>query len=147
MDLSFPSSEPAFLPSVADAGFSVASILVHYAPYDLDGGWSEGRRSELGDSVVNVLKDYVPDIESSIVACEVLTPVDIESRYGTTGGHIYHGDHTLDQLFVRPCPECARYDSPIAGLYLCGSGSHPGGGLTCMPGYLAAKRVISRKGV
>ena len=138
-----------FVPSVANPelapeGHSVVSILAYYAPYDLEGGWTSEQRDRLGDAVVNILKDYVPDIESRIVAREVLTPVDIEARYGVTGGHIYHGDHTLDQLIVRPCPECARYETPIEGLYLCGSGSHPGGGLTCLPGFLAAKRILKR---
>ncbi|MCH7870545.1 MAG: NAD(P)/FAD-dependent oxidoreductase [Planctomycetes bacterium] len=132
-------------PELAPEGHSVVSILVYYAPYDLEGGWTDQQRDKLGDTVVNVLKDYVPDIESKIIAREVLTPLDIEARYGVTGGHIHHGDHTLDQLIVRPCPECARYETPIDGLYLCGSGSHPGGGLTCMPGFLAAQRMLKRR--
>lgn len=74
---------------------------------------------------------------------EVLTPADIEARYGVTGGHIHHGEHALDQLLVRPCPEAARYATPLAGLYLGGSGSHPGGGVTGAPGALAAKAVLA----
>jgi phytoene dehydrogenase-like protein len=74
---------------------------------------------------------------------EVLTPVEIEARYGATEGHIYHGEHALDQLLIRPTPECARYRTPIEGLYLCSSGSHPGGGLTCAPGALGARAILA----
>ena len=93
------------------------------------------------DAVVDSLARYAPSVRPSIVAREVLTPADIEQRFGATGGHIHHGEHALDQLAVRPTPECARYASPIGGLFLCGSGSHPGGDLTCAPGALAAARI------
>jgi phytoene dehydrogenase-like protein len=80
-----------------------------------------------------------------VLGSELLTPADLEQRYGTTGGHLRHGEHALDQLLhLRPDPECARYATPIAGLWLCGSGSHPGGGLTGMPGMLAARAVMGR---
>jgi phytoene dehydrogenase-like protein len=78
------------------------------------------------------------------VASEVLSPVDLETRYSLTHGHIYHGEHAVDQLIARPFLSCARYTTPINGLYLCGSGSHPGGGITCMPGYLAAKTMLKK---
>ena len=84
---------------------------------------------------------YAPGIDEKIVAREVLTPADIEARYGTTGGHIHHGEHALDQLIARPTPETARYRTPIRNLYLCGSGSFPGGGVTCAPGLLAARAI------
>ena len=76
------------------------------------------------------------------MAREVLTPLDIESRYGVTGGHIHHGEHALEQLITRPAPECARYRTPIDGLFLCGGGTHPGGAITCAPGALAAKTLL-----
>jgi len=120
------------------AGATVVSIIAHFVPYELHGGWSEARREQLGDVVVESLARYAPEIKSSIVGREVLSPADIEQRFGVTGGHIHHGEHALDQLIVRPTPECARYATPIAGLFLCGSGSHPGGDLTCAPGSLAA---------
>ena len=123
------------------AAFQMVSIIAHFVPYDLDGGWSDARREQLGDAVIDSLARYAPDVKASIVAREVLSPVDIEQRFGVTGGHIHHGEHALDQLAVRPTPECARYAAPIAGLFLCGSGSHPGGDLTCAPGALAAARI------
>lgn len=127
----------------SDGMTNTLSIIAHFVPYDLDGGWSDAKRERLGDAVVDSLARYAPELKSSIVAREVLSPVDIERRFGATGGHIHHGEHALDQLIVRPTPECARYQTPIAGLYLCGSGSHPGGDLTCAPGSLAAA-VISK---
>ncbi len=135
------------VPSVSDPlcapeGGSVVSILVHFAPYAAaEGGWSDAARDALGDRVVGLLAEYAPGVRSAILAREVLTPVDIERRFGLTGGHPHHGEHALDQLLVRPCPECARYATPIRGLYLCGSGVHPGGGLTGLPGYLGARAI------
>ena len=119
----------------------VVSIIAHFVPYNLDGGWSDAQRERLGDAVVESLARYAPELKSSIVAREVLTPADVRQRFGTTGGHIHHGEHALDQLAVRPTPECARYTTPITGLFLCGSGSHPGGDLTCAPGALAAASI------
>lgn len=125
-------------PDLAPPGHCVVSVVAHFAPYELKEGWSDETREELGDAVMGVLSEYSPDIEESIVAREVQTPMDIEARYGVTEGHLHHGEHALDQFFTRPCPECARYRTPIVGLHLCGSGSHPGGGLTCGPGALCA---------
>lgn len=130
-------------PELAPDGHSVVSILVHFIPYDYDAGWGDDEREKLGDSVLAELEAYAPGVTQSVVAREVLTPLDIEERYGLTGGHIYHGEHGLDQVAVRPTPETCRYHSPIEGLYLCGAGAHPGGGVTCAPGALAA-RVISK---
>jgi phytoene dehydrogenase-like protein len=129
--------------SLAPAGHHVASILVQCAPYDLEGGWSEAEREVLGETVVATLDRYAPCLTERIVAREVLTPVDLEVRYGLTGGHVHHGEHGLDQmLFMRPALSCGRYATPLAGLFLCGSGSHPGGGITCGPGALAAKAIL-----
>jgi phytoene dehydrogenase-like protein len=77
-----------------------------------------------------------------VAGSEVLSPVAIENRYSLTNGHIFHGEHAVDQLITRPIPSCARYKTPIQGLYLCGSGSHPGGGITGMPGYLGARMML-----
>ena len=93
--------------------------------------------------MINTLAKYVPGIASIIVGSEVLSPVDLEERYSLTNGQIWHGEHAVDQLITRPIPSCARYATPISGLYLCGSGSHPGGGITCMPGYLGAKMILA----
>jgi phytoene dehydrogenase-like protein len=129
-------------PALAPPGHHVASILASFAPHDLAGGWTEERREALGDAVVAALERHAPALRDAIVAREVLAPPDLEERYGLTGGHLFHGDHALDQLLVRPVPECARYRTPIAGLFLGGSGSHPGGGITCGPGRLAAAAVL-----
>ncbi len=129
-------------PDLAPAGHSVASILVHFAPHHLDPAWDNRSRDALGDTVVATLERYAPNIRKMIVGKEVLTPADIADRYGLSGGHIYQGEHGLDQLLIRPTPQCVRYETPIKGLFLGGSGSHPGGGITCAPGVLAAKTVI-----
>jgi len=80
-----------------------------------------------------------------VVATKVLVPVDLERRYALHGGHLHHGEHALDQLLVRPTPECVHYQTPVPGLWLCGSGSHPGGGLTCAPGEQAARAILAAK--
>jgi phytoene dehydrogenase-like protein len=116
----------------------VVSILVHFVPYGLQPQWDQSQIEKLGNTVVAALEQYAPGVTEAIVAREVLSPVDLEARYGLVRGHIFHGEHALDQLILRPTPECARYHTPIKGLYLCGSGSHPGGGITCGPGALAA---------
>jgi phytoene dehydrogenase-like protein len=129
--------------SLAPSGHHVVSILVHYAAYDLEGGWTRERTRELGSRVVETLCRVCPSVGERIVGAEVLSPADIEKRYGLTNGHIFHGEPTPDQLlFMRPTIECSRYATPIPGLFLCGSGSHPGGGITCGPGYLGAKAIL-----
>jgi phytoene dehydrogenase-like protein len=130
-------------PDLAPPGHNVVSILVHFVPYSLQPQWDQDQVEKLGDTVVATLEQYAPGVSNAIVAREVLSPVDLEARYGLVKGHILHGEHALDQLILRPTPECARYCTPIPGLYLCGSGSHPGGGITCGPGALAAS-VIAR---
>lgn len=140
LDIRFPSLAD---PSLAPPGHHVASILVQCAPYNLEGGWTEEQREALGETVVATLDRYAPCITERIAAREVLAPVDLESRYSLTGGHLFHGEHGLDQLlFMRPALSCSRYATPIAGLFLCGGGSHPGGGITCAPGALAARTIL-----
>ena len=128
-------------PSLAPEGHSVVNIHIHFAPYDLEGGWTDAARSGLQKAALDVLRQHVPDIDAQIVGSRLLTPVDIESRYGLTQGHIHHGEHALDQLLIRPAPEASTYDTPLPGLYLCGSGSHPGGGVSCAPGWLASQAI------
>jgi len=130
-------------PDLAPDGHAVLSVLVHFAPYDLEGEWDDAERERLGDRVMEILDRHIPDVSSHVVAGVVLGPPDIEERYGVTGGHIHHGEHALDQVLIRPTPECLHYATPIQGLYLCGSGSHPGGGLTCAPGGQVLKSNIS----
>ncbi len=139
LEVSFPSVAD---PSLAPAGHHVASILVHWAPYDLGGGWDAAATSRLYELALERLAEHLPSLRQSIVASEVLTPEDLEAVFGLTGGHLHHGEHALDQLLVRPAPCCARYDTPVRGLFLGGSGSHPGGGVTSAPGALAAKRAL-----
>ena len=140
LDIHVPSVEDS---SLAPAGHSVVSMVVHFAPHHFEEGWSDTTKGNLLKNVIKTLGQYVPDISSAIVASEVLSPVDLEKRYSLTNGQIWHGEHAVDQLITRPIPSCARYSTPIEGLYLCGSGSHPGGGITCMPGFLGAKMILA----
>src|SRR2546428_8328505 len=123
LDITIPSLMD---PSLAPARAHVMSIHVQYAPYQLKSGDWGARRHELGDAVVNTLSDYAPQICDAIAARQVLTPLDLERTYGLTGGHIFHGRHALDQLLAfRPLLGWAQYRTPIHGVYLFGSGTHP----------------------
>lgn len=131
-------------PSLAPEGHHVVSILAHAAAHDLAAGWSAETREALGDAVVATLAAVCPELPDRIEAREVLSPADLEARYGLTGGHVHHGEHAPDQLlFMRPTIDCARGATPIPGLFLGGSGGHPGGGITGVPGALAAQAVMS----
>jgi phytoene dehydrogenase-like protein len=130
-------------PSLAPDGLHVMSIHAQFAPYRLRGGEWDSRREELGDTIVETLSEYAPNLKELIVARKVLTPLDLERTFGMTGGHIHHGEMSLDQLFTfRPVIGCAQYRTPIKGLYLCGSGTHPGGGVTGAPGMNASREII-----
>jgi phytoene dehydrogenase-like protein len=122
----------------------VMSVLVHGTPYHLrDGDWDE-QRDALGDGVVDQLEAVTPGLHAMIVERRVLTPLDLEWDYGLTEGHPLHGETSLDQWFAwRPMFGWARYRMPLDGLYLCGSGAHPGGGITGAPGQLAAREVLA----
>jgi len=99
---------------------------------------------ELGDRVVARIGRFAPNVPAAVIARQVLTPLDLEREYGLTEGNIFHGDIAPDQLFhMRPVPGWARYATPVPGLYLCGAGAHPGGGVTGAPGYNAARRVLA----
>ncbi len=129
--------------SLAPAGKHVMSIYMQYAPFNLrNSGW-DSQREALGDTVVNTLAEYAPDLPSLIEARQVITPKDLEQVYGLTGGHIFHGELALDQLFtMRPLLDWAQYRTPIKNLYLCGSGTHPGTGLTGASGANAAREIL-----
>lgn len=129
-------------PDLAPPGHHVVTVLARFVPYRLDGGWTHEARGELGERVVAELDRYAPGLRRGIVGREVLTPADLERRYALPEGHLHHGDHALDQLVVRPTPECVRYRTPIEGLWLGGGGSHPGGGVTLAPGALAAAEIL-----
>ena len=130
-------------PSLAPAGHHVVSILASFAPYKLEGGWTAEARERLGDAVITVLEQHAPDVRQRIVAREALTPADLETHFALTGGQLHHGELALDQLLVmRPSPSAARYKTVIPGLFLGGSGSHPGGGVRPTAGVLAAEAVL-----
>jgi len=128
-------------PTLAPEGHAVLSVLVHFAPYELREGWSDESRAALKRTVVDRIDRLFPGSAASVVACDLLTPADLETRFGVAGGQLWHGEHALDQWLVRPAPECGGMSTPIHGLFLCGSGSHPGGGLSCGPGWLAAQAL------
>ena len=130
-------------PSVAPPGKHVLSCFVQYAPYKLkEGSWEE-KREALGDTVVNTLAEYAPNIKNIIVGRQVLTPLDLEQEFGLTEGNIFQGELSLEQLFfLRPVPGWAQYRTPIKNLYLCGSATHPGGGVMGAPGRLAAMQIL-----
>src|SRR5712692_6837184 len=132
-------------PSLAPEGKHVMSIYMQYAPYKLKGGsWQDdGQRVALGDTVVKTLAQYAPDLPEKILHHQIVTPLDLEDTYGLTGGHIFHGELALDQIFtMRPMLDWARYRTPIQSLYLCGSGTHPGTGLTGGSGANAAREIL-----
>ncbi|HUI85008.1 MAG TPA: NAD(P)/FAD-dependent oxidoreductase [Candidatus Binatia bacterium] len=129
--------------SLAPAGRHVMSICMQYAPYKLRNADWDSQRDALGDVVVDTLAGYAPDLPSLIEACDVITPSDLEQTWGLTGGHIFHGELALDQLFtMRPLLDWAQYRTPIRNLYLCGSGTHPGTGLTGASGANAAREIL-----
>jgi len=136
-------------PSLAPAGRHIVTCFVQYVPYTLRNGTWDEQREVLGDRVVRKISQYAPNVPGAIIARQVLTPLDLERTYGLTEGNIFHGDLTLEQLFFnRPVAGWSQYRTPIAGLYLCGAGAHPGGGVTGAPGHNAAHQVLSdiRKG-
>jgi phytoene dehydrogenase-like protein len=130
-------------PSLAPDGKHVLSAYVQFAPYKLKEGNWDSRRHDLGHTVVKTLAAYAPNLPNLIESMQVITPLDFERSYGFTGGHIFHGELALDQLFtMRPILDWARYKTPIRGLFLCGSGTHPGNGLTGASGANAAREII-----
>jgi len=131
-------------PDLAPAGKHCMSVLVQYAPYHLrEASWDPAAADSLADAVVATLGRYAANLPGSVEARHVLTPAGMEQRWALQEGSIFQGEMTLDQLFfARPVAGWARYRTPIDGLYLCGSGSHPGGGVTGTSGYLAARRIL-----
>jgi len=132
-----------FDPSMAPPGQHVMSIFVQYAPYNLERGWNDAQREAFGDAVIDALAEYAPNIRDIILHRQVLTPWDMEQSIGLTEGNIFHGELALHQLFfLRPTAEWANYRTPIDNYYQCGSGTHPGGGITGAPGRLAALEIL-----
>ncbi len=135
-------------PSVAPPGKHVMSIFVQYAPYHLTAGpdsWPE-KRDALGDAVIDTLSEYMPDLKDKILCRHVLTPWDLEKTYGLTEGNIFHGELSLEQLaFLRPLASWARYRTPLKDLWMCASGTHPGGGIMGSPGALCAGEILKER--
>lgn len=132
-------------PRLAPMGHHVLSIIVPNVPYNVEGGW-DVRRDEFVKRVIDTIALYAPNISDKIIAGEILTPPEIEEKFGLQGGHWHQGDMSFDQLLAfRPAPGMANYATPVEGLYLCGAGTHPGGGLTGLPGKYAASTALSRE--
>ncbi len=137
-------------PSVAPPGKHILSCFVQYAPYQLEGGADQwpAKREQFGDDVVDTLAEYMPDLKEKILFRQVLTPWDMEKEFGLTEGNIFHGELSLEQLFfLRPAPKFARYATPVKNLWMCASGTHPGGGIMGAPGQLAALRMLKEGAV
>ena len=129
-------------PGLAPAGSHVMSVIAQYAPYELAGGW-ETQREAFAARLIDTIGAYAPDLRDSIRAVELLAPPDIEREFHITGGHWHHAELALDQfLMVRPLPGAAQYRTPVPGLYLCGAGSHPGGGVMGLAGRNAARELV-----
>ncbi len=131
-------------PSLAPAGHHILGIFLQYAPYTLSGGQTwDNLREPFGDRVLDIIEEYAPGFKSQVVHRQVLSPYDLEKRFGITGGNIFHGEMSLDQMFVmRPVAGWARHRTPVDSLYLCGSGAHPGGGVMGAPGHNCAREIL-----
>ena len=140
MELLIPSVKN---PEMAPEGCHVLSAHVMYIPRNLKNGWTEEDREMLYKTLIHTIEQYAPGISEQIVYGEVLTPEDLEKSFNVTGGHWHHAELSMDQmLMMRPTYEAAQYSTPIKNLYLCGAGSHPGGGLMGGPGHNAAKEIL-----
>jgi phytoene dehydrogenase-like protein len=129
--------------TLAPPGVHVMTCFVQYVPYRLREGTWDDHRDLLGKRVIDTIAARAPNVPDSIEAMQVITPADLERTYALTEGNIFHGDLNIEQLFfMRPVPGWARYRTPIRGLYLCGAGAHPGGGVTGAPGYNAGHAVL-----
>jgi phytoene dehydrogenase-like protein len=140
MDITIPTlTDPALAPE----GKHVMSVHVQFAPYDLkEGDWGS-RRDEFADTVIKTLSTYAPNVADLIIQRQVLTPLDLERDFGLAGGHLHHGEISLDQFYAfRPVIGWAQYRTPLRGLYLCGAGTHPGGGVTGAPGANASREIL-----
>ena len=140
MDIVIPSMID---PGMAPPGKHVMSIFVQYAPYHLNGGWTDARREAFGDAVVDTVARYAPNLKSAVIGRQVLTPADIERITGLSEGNIFQGELALHQLFfLRPVAAWGRYRTPIRGYWQCGAGTHPGGGIMGASGRLAALEIL-----
>jgi phytoene dehydrogenase-like protein len=141
LEITFPSFRDATL---APTGKHVLSAVVQYAPYRLKAGWNDGARDAFLGTAIDTIARYAPDLRKRITAAEILTPADIEREFRIAGGHWHHGELTLDQfMFVRPVVGSAQYRMPLQGLWLCGAGAHPGGGVSGACGRNAARMILA----
>jgi phytoene dehydrogenase-like protein len=132
-------------PGLAPVGSHVMSVYVHHAPYRLRTGTWEAEKAILLNRTLATLSRFSDGIEKLVVAAETITPADLETQYGFSGGHIFHGELTLDQLAtMRPILGYARYESPVRRLFLCSAGTHPGGFMSGASGKMAAQAVRRR---
>jgi phytoene dehydrogenase-like protein len=139
LEFSIPSIEDNTL---CQDGQHIMNIQIQYAPFNVRGGW-ENKKTECIDNVLTILEKYAPGIKSCIAGQNFISPNDIEKNFNVTGGHWHHGEIQIDQLFMlRPIPGAAQYKTPVKGLYMCGAGTHPGGGMTGIPGKNAAHEVL-----
>jgi len=141
MEITVPTLNDA---SLAPSGKHVLSAVVQYAPYELKGGWPQEHR-RFAELCIDALERFAPGLRSSVIGVELLTPLDIEREFRISGGHWHHGELAFDQFFmVRPVPGAAQHRTPLAGLFLCGAGCHPGGGVMGIPGRNAAQQVLNQ---
>ena len=141
MDISIPTIHD---PSLAPDGKHVMSVIVQFAPYELEGGWGS-HKDDFKNLVIDRIADYAPNLKDKIIASELLTPADLEDRFHIHGGHWHHGEISLDQILtMRPFPGASQYGTSVDGLFLCSAGTHPGGGVMGMAGHNAAKEIIKR---
>jgi phytoene dehydrogenase-like protein len=129
--------------TLAPAGRHMLTCFVQYLPYaPQDGSWDH-HRERLGDRVTALIGQFAPNVPASVIARRIYTPVDLEETFGITEGNIFHGDISLEQMFfMRPLPRWAHYRTPVKNLWLCGAGTHPGGGVTGAPGHNAAHAIL-----
>ena len=140
-DISIPTLED---PELAPQGQHSLTAIVHYVPYEPDIGWEAGK-PKLLSQLVSELEAYAPGIGALVTASELVVPSDFEASHGMTGGSWHHGELSIDQaLMMRPFPGSTQYATAVEGLYLCGAGAHPGGGLQGLPGRNAAKEILKR---
>lgn len=141
MDISIPTIHD---PSLAPDGKHVMSVIVQFAPYELEGGW-ESHKDNFKNLIIDRIADYAPNLKDKIIASELLTPADLEDRFHIHGGHWHHGEISLDQILtMRPFPGASQYGTSVDGLFLCSAGTHPGGGVMGLAGHNAAKEIIKR---
>ena len=137
-------------PTMAPPGVHMMTVFVQYAPYDLEvngtrsgRNWDDTQRKKMADIVLDQMAVACPDIRARVVHMEVRSPLELETEVGLTEGNIFQGELTFDQLFFnRPVPGYSQYDTPIGGLYMCGSSAHPGGGVMAAPGANAAREIL-----